>query len=111
MQRCASTVRGRYFSDPLARLDFDHVGTDTTAIGGDRVKEAHSFARNHKWYMESRSITMNDEYAFNPDKEVTLDPFIEILERHFKTPKEGLGFDNSPVAHMWRSMAEPRRPL
>ncbi len=66
---------------------------------------------HHKWYMESRSITMNDEYAFNPDKEVTLDPFIEILERHFKTPKEGLGFDNSPVAHMWRSMAEPLRPL
>ncbi len=69
------------------------------------IEEAHRFARNRKWYIESRSITMNDEYAFDPDKDVTLD------QRHFKTPKEGSASTTCPVAHMWRSMAEPGRPL
>ena len=36
-----------------------------------------------------------------------VEPFIDIIGRHFKQPKEGLGNDNSPVAHMWRSMARP----
>jgi hypothetical protein len=25
--------------------------------------------------------------------------------------KEGLGFDNSPSAHMWRTLQNPDRPL
>jgi hypothetical protein len=36
---------------------------------------------------------------------------VEIIERHFKTPKEGLGYDNSPSAHMWRTIANPDKPL
>ena len=35
----------------------------------------------------------------------------EVIGRHFKQPKEGLGFDGSPVAHMWRSAANPDSPL
>ena len=31
--------------------------------------------------------------------------------RHFKNPKEGLGNDDSPVAHMWRTIAMPDNPL
>ena len=42
---------------------------------------------------------------------VSIDPFIDIIGRHFKQPKEGLGFDNSPVAHMWRSISFPDHPL
>jgi hypothetical protein len=42
---------------------------------------------------------------------VTIEPFIDIIGRHFKQPKEGLGYDNSPVAHMWRSMIRPDSPL
>jgi hypothetical protein len=42
---------------------------------------------------------------------VTLDPFVDVLGRHFKQPKEGLGFDASPVAHMWRSLIYPDNPL
>jgi hypothetical protein len=42
---------------------------------------------------------------------VSIDPFTDIIGRHFKQPKEGLGFDNSPVAHMWRSIAFPDHPL
>jgi hypothetical protein len=61
--------------------------------------------------MEARLITVHDQYAFNPDMVVSLDPFIDIIGRHFKQPKEGLGADNSAVAHMWRTMVYPDNPL
>jgi predicted HD phosphohydrolase len=75
------------------------------------IKEAYEFARKHKWYMDARMITVHDLYAFDPNMQVSLDPFIDIIGRHFKQPKEGLGFDNSPVAHMWRSLIYPDAPL
>ena len=75
------------------------------------IQEAYTFARNHKWYMEARLITVNDLYAFDPKAVVSIDPFVDIIGRHFKTPKEGLGYDNSPVAHMWRTIARPDMPL
>jgi predicted HD phosphohydrolase len=75
------------------------------------IKEAYEFARKHRWYMDARMITVHDLYAFDPDMQVSLDPFIDIIGRHFKQPKEGLGFDNSPVAHMWRSLIFPDNPL
>jgi len=37
--------------------------------------------------------------------------FTDIIGRQFKQPKEGLWLDNSPTAHMWRSLANPDRPL
>jgi len=67
--------------------------------------------RKHKWYMEPRLVTVNDLYAFDPITVVTLDPFVDIIGRHFKQPKDGLGNDNSAVAHMWRSIARPDSPL
>ena len=60
---------------------------------------------------EPRLVTVNDLYAFDPNAVVSIDPFIDIIGRHFKQPKEGLGNDNSPVAHMWRTMANPDQPL
>jgi hypothetical protein len=75
------------------------------------IKKTYDFARNHKWYMEARMITVHDLYAFQPDMKVSLDPFIDIIGRHFRQPKEGLGFDGSPTAHMWRSMIFPDHPL
>lgn len=68
-------------------------------------------ARNHKWYMTSRLITLNDIYAQGPDTDATLDDFSDLIGRHFRQPREGLGFDGSPVAHMWRSMIWPTRFL
>ena len=65
--------------------------------------------RNHKWYMEPRLVTVNDLYAFDPNAKVSLEPFTDIIGRHFKQPKEGLGNDNSPSAHMWRTIANPMR--
>ena len=75
------------------------------------IKKTYDYARNHKWYMEARMITVHDLYAFQPDMKVSLDPFIDIIGRHFKQPKEGLGYDNSPVAHMWRTLIFPDNPL
>ena len=67
--------------------------------------------RRHKWYMEPRLVTVNDLYAFDPNAVVSIDPFVDIIGRHFKQPKEGLGNDNTPVAHIWRTIARPDTPL
>jgi hypothetical protein len=75
------------------------------------IEDTYKMVRKHKWYIEPRMVTVNDLYAFDPNAVVTLDPFVDIIGRHFKQPKEGLGFDNSPVAHMWRSIAFPDHPL
>ena len=61
--------------------------------------------------MQARLITVNDLYSFAPKASVSIEPFIDIIGRHFKQPKEGLGNDGSPVAHMWRTMANPDQPL
>jgi len=75
------------------------------------IKQAYEFARNHKWYFEARMVTVNDLYAFDPNAKVSIEPFIDVIGRQFKQPKEGLGHDNSPTAHMWRTMMFPDNPL
>lgn len=75
------------------------------------IEATYKMLRNHKWYMEPRLVTVNDLYAFDPNAKVSIDPFEDIIGRHFKTPKEGLGNDNSPSAHMWRTLANPDAPL
>jgi len=75
------------------------------------LRQAYEHARRHKWSMTARLITVNDVYAFDPHIVVDLDDFEDIIGRHFRQPKEGLGFDNSPVAHMWRTMIWPRNSL
>jgi hypothetical protein len=73
------------------------------------IEEEYKRARNHKWYMTGRLITLNDIYSFDPNAKVNLDDFVDIIGRNFKQPEEGLGFDNSPVAHMWRTMIWPTK--
>ena len=68
-------------------------------------------ARNHKWYMTSRLICVNDIYSFDPNAKVDLDDFVDIIGRNFRQPEEGLGLDSSPSAHMWRTMMWPTRFL
>jgi len=77
----------------------------------DYLREAYEQARRHKWYMTSRLITVNDPYAFDARTKVDITDFEDVIGRHFRQPKEGLGFDNSPVAHMWRTMIWPRNSL
>jgi HD domain len=75
------------------------------------IDRAYREALDHKWYMTSRLITVNDLYAFDPNVRVELDEFTDIVGRNFKQPKEGLGFDASPSAHMWRTINWPTRYL
>ena len=67
--------------------------------------------RAHKWYMYGRQITVNDIYSFDPSVHVELEEFTDIIGRNFKQPSQGLGYDNSPVAHMWRAMIRPAKYL
>ena len=104
----------RFFPDPAVGYEYPEMynrmfGKDYEP--DEYIKQAHAYAKAHKWYREARNITLNDEYAFDPAKQVSLDPFIDIIGRNFKNPPEGLGYDGSPVAHMWRTMISPKRPL
>ena len=75
------------------------------------LQHEHDFARNHKWYMSARLVTMYDTYFFDHDTVADAEAFTDIIGRHFRQPAEGLGFDNSPVAHMWRTMIWPNNFL
>lgn len=75
------------------------------------IEATYKMVRNHKWYLEPRLVTVNDLYAFEPNVHPTIDQFVDIIGRNFKQPKEGLGYDNSSSAHMWRTMALPDHPL
>jgi hypothetical protein len=78
----------------------------------DYLARDAEIARKHRWYMSSRLVTMFDTYFFDQQTAI-VDPaiFTDMIGRHFHTPKEGLGFDGSPVAHMWRTMIWPNNFL
>jgi hypothetical protein len=71
------------------------------------IHQSYEEARKHRWYMTSRLITVNDLYSFEPGVTVDVEEFTDIIGRNFRQPKEGLGFDGSPVAHMWRTIIWP----
>ena len=75
------------------------------------IEATYQMVRKHKWYGEPRMVTVNDLYAFEEGVTVDVAQFTDIIGRTFKQPKEGLGYDNSPVAHMWRSLERPDAPL
>jgi hypothetical protein len=104
----------RFYDDPANGYKYPEVyrrlfGEDYTPE--PYIEATYKMVRNHKWYLEARLVTVNDLYAFEPNVNPNLEQFLDIIGRHFKQPKEGLGFDNSPVAHMWRSIARPDAPL
>jgi hypothetical protein len=46
----------------------------------------------------------NDLYAFDPSVHVELEEFNDVVGGHFRQPEDGLGRDDSPSAHMWRTI-------
>jgi len=42
---------------------------------------------------------------------VELDEFNDVIGRNFRQPREGLGWDSSASAHMWRTLIRPTRYL
>lgn len=104
----------RFFPDPSVGYDYPEMYLN--AFGADYKPEPYIVreyerARNHKWYMSGRLICVNDIYAFDPNAKVNLDDFVDIVGRNFRQPEEGLGFDDSPSAHMWRTLMWPTRFL
>lgn len=104
----------RYFADEAA--GYDYPASYDVFFGADYrppdyIKRDAEHARGHRWYMTARLVTMYDIYFF--DQAEAIDPrmFEDIIGRHFRQPEDGLGFDESPTAHMWRTMIWPNNFL
>jgi HD domain len=105
----------RYFADESVGYAYPEsyarfFGADY--VPPDYIRRDAETARAHKWYMSARMVTLNDIYFFEdtsalPDPEV----FTDIIGRNFREPEEGLGFDGSATAHMWRTMIWPNNFL
>jgi len=104
----------RYYPDPS--VGYEYPDLYRQLFGADYVpppyiEATYQMVRKHPRYMDARLVTVNDLYAFDLNAVVSIEPFTDIIGRHFKQPKEGLGNDGSPVAHMWRTIARPDQPL
>ncbi len=105
----------RFYPDPSVGYEYPELyvkyfGEDFTPE--PYIERAYEEAREHKWYMASRLITVYDDYALDPSIQVPpVEEFEDVIGRHFKQPIEGLGLDASPTAHMWRTMINPNRAL
>jgi hypothetical protein len=104
----------RFYADTEAGYEYPDLyrrifGSDY--VPAPHVQADYKYARAHRWYDAPREVTVSDLYAFDPNAVVSIEPFVDLIGRHFKQPKEGLGNDNSAVAHMWRTIANPDAPL
>jgi hypothetical protein len=104
----------RFYPDPAVGYEYPEMYYQTFGVDYvplPHIQAAYEYARNHKWYMDARLVTLNDLYAFDPNVHVEADEFTDIIGRHFRQPAEGLGYDDTPVSHMWRTMINPDAPL
>jgi len=104
----------RFFPDPEVGYEYPQSYLNWFGVDyelDDYIKRDYEFARNHKWYMSARQVTLNELYAFDTDIVVPIDEFVDLIGRHFRQPEEGLGLDNSPAAHMWRTIMRPTKFL
>ena len=104
----------RYFADES--VGFRYPDAYDEFFGEDYeppqyIRQAHDEARAHRWYMTSRLITIYDVYAFQENWSVDPEEFTDVIGRNFREPREGLGFDGSASAHMWRTMIWPNNFL
>ncbi len=104
----------RYFADEPA--GYSYPESYDKFFGPDYVPPEHirhdaEEAKRHRWYMTARYVTIFDIYFFEQSERVDPEIFTDLIGRNFKEPAEGLGFDGSPVAHMWRTMIWPNNFL
>jgi hypothetical protein len=104
----------RFYPDPS--VGYEYPETYIKFFGAEYrpdpyVEEDYQRMRAHKWYMSGRMITVHDIYSFDPTAKVELEEFADVIGRAFRQPSQGLGYDNSPVAHMWRAMIRPAKFL
>jgi hypothetical protein len=104
----------RYFADEAAGFKYPDAYNQFFGPAfkpAEYLCNAHEEARKHRWYMTSRLITIYDVYSFQDGVDIDPGIFMDIIGRNFREPEEGLGFDGSPVAHMWRTMIWPNNFL
>lgn len=97
----------RCFADESVGYAYPQAYTDYFGPGyppPGYIRQEHEAARQHRWCMTSRLVTIDDSYSFDPDAVVGYSEFEDVVGRHFRQPAEGLGFDGSPVANMWAHM-------
>jgi hypothetical protein len=104
----------RFFADEAAGYAYpqsyrDWFGEDYEVDA--YIRRDYEVARAHRWYGAARQITVCDLYAFDPAVRIGIDEFVDLIGRHFRQPAEGLGFDDSPSAHMWRTIMRPTKFL
>jgi hypothetical protein len=104
----------RFYADPENGYEYPELyrqmfGSDYQPEG--YIDATYRMVRKHKWYIAARMVTVNDLYAFDPKVSVDLEQFTDVIGRGFRQPKDGLGFDQTAVAHMWRSLIRPDAPL
>jgi len=101
---------------PDESVGYEYPGNYLRMFGADYepepyIQRDYEYAKNHKWYMSARMICVNDLYSFDPDAVVELEQFEDVIGRHFKQPKEGLGNDNTSASHIWRTIRRPCNAL
>jgi len=104
----------RYFEDPSVGYEYPasyHRFFGPDFVPPDYIRQDAEAARQHRWYMTARLVTLNDIYILDNATHTNPDTLIDVIGRNFKQPEEGLGFDGSPVAHMWRTMIWPNNFL
>jgi HD domain len=104
----------RFYADPQAGYQYPEMYVQMFGPNyqpAPHIEAAYREALAHRWYMAARSITLYDDYSFDRTAPIDLAPFAEIIGRHFRQPREGLGNDSSPTAHMWRTIIDPSKPL
>ncbi|HEY4030298.1 MAG TPA: HD domain-containing protein [Caulobacteraceae bacterium] len=104
----------RYFADESVGYAYPesyHRFFGPDYVPPEYIQKEHADARAHRWYMSSRLITLYDIYFFEKSEPIDPEMFEDVIGRNFKQPDEGLGFDGSPTAHMWRTMIWPNNFL
>lgn len=104
----------RYFADEAVGYHYPEsyrrfFGADY--VPPDYIRQEADRALNHKWYMTARLVTIYDTYFFDTSTAPDPERFTDLIGRHFREPEDGLGFDGSPVAHMWRTAIWPNNFL
>jgi HD domain-containing protein len=100
----------RFFADPAVSYEYPQAyvrfwGPDY--VVPDYIRRDYETARAHRWYGSARAITLYDLYSFEDNVHIDPDAFEDVVGRYFRQPEEGLGLDNSPSAHMWRTIIWP----
>ena len=104
----------RFFPDES--VGYEYPQAYIKMFGGDYtlepyIIEEYERAKKHRWYMTGRMICVNDLYSFDPNLVIEIEQFEEIIARNFKQPEAGLGNDNTPASHMWRTLRRPSNAL